>query len=1291
MDSKKIHYKMYKAGKRWLFAGIIVVSFGLGSSVAVTKVNADSTSTTGATASDNTSVAGTSQASTSTSGASSSSETAKSTETSESSNSDTTNATETSENTSSVATSATETSESTNSSSTSTAKTSESTSSAATTSEDASNSATNTSDSSSTTSSSQSSTTESTVDSNTATTASSTSSSSTSSSSTNSSSNSSAAVSSSTESTADTTTAGNAAATTSSDSNSVQVSYTTLLDQLKANTVLASENDSFVEVTKDNFLDYFTLNGSATYDATTGIVTLTPDENNQVGNFSLNSEINMNTSFTLTGSVNLGSDPNGADGIGFAFHTGNTNDIGNAGGNLGIGGLQNAIGFKLDTWNNGYQAPNKDVDGAQVSSTDSNGFGWNGDSMSAPYGTFVTTSDQEIKTADGTEVQRWWAEDQTGTAKSLSKADINGQFHNFVVAYDGATRVLTISYTQTSGKVLTWSTTVDSSYEAMAMVVSASTGGAKNLQQFKIDSFDFQQAATVNVTYVDQNGNVLATGEVDYPDGPYVDGTYTTEQKDIANYKFIGMADGTNTTTGLSSIDANGTLNENGNNGTVVYVYAPDYQATSKTVNETINYVDQNGKTVAESSKSAVTFVTVTNPVDGSVTYYYKSGAVDTPTIGNDGIPEGEGWTQTDSGNFAEVANPTVAGYKVISNDAPASDLSKVAAQQVTNDSSDLNYTVVYAPAYAATTKTVNETINYVDQNGKTVADAYKATPITFVTVTNPVDNSKTYYYKSGAVDTPTIGNDGVPEGEGWTKADSTGFSAVANPTVAGYKVISNDAPASDLSKVATQSVTADSSDLNYTVVYAPAYQATTKTVNETINYVDQSGKAVADTYKATPITFVTVTNPVDGSVTYYYKSGAIDTPTIGNDGVPEGEGWTKADSADFSEVANPNIANYEVISNDAPASDLTKVAAQQVTTDSSDLNYTVVYKLKEEKATVKYIDDTTNTTLTSKDLSGAFGSTDDYRTADTIKYYENKGYVLVSDNYPSDGVVYDQDGVIKSYEVHLVHGTTPINPDNPQEPGEPINPNDPDSPKWPDGTDKDSLTKTVTETVHYKYEDGTQAAPDKTDSVTFEHEFVIDNVTGEIIKDNGWKAVNDDTTFDTKVSPIIDGYTADKKQIDEITGLTQNSADVVETVIYTKNAEPVIPDKPVTPDKPVVPDKPVTPDKPVVPDKPVTPDQPVTPAKPMTPSNNNGSTNSNTPTNSNGGDSVTTTPLSNVTTKPASSKKTVAKVTAAKASLPQTGDEQSSKVSVIGAILIALASIGTLFGLGKRNKKESK
>ncbi|WP_420537953.1 lectin-like domain-containing protein, partial [Leuconostoc mesenteroides] len=160
-------------------------------------------------------------------------------------------------------------------------------------------------------------------------------------------------------------------------------------------------------VDKDNFRKYFSLDGSARYDDENGIVIITPDLKNQVGNFSLTSKIDMNKSFTLTGQVDLGSNQDGADGIGFAFHSGNTNDVGNAGGNLGIGGLQDAIGFKLDTWFNSYTAPSSDKNGSEISPTDSFGFGWNGDSAYAPYGTFVKTSNQEIRTANGPKVQPW--------------------------------------------------------------------------------------------------------------------------------------------------------------------------------------------------------------------------------------------------------------------------------------------------------------------------------------------------------------------------------------------------------------------------------------------------------------------------------------------------------------------------------------------------------------------------------------------------------------------------------------------------------------------------------------------------------------------------------------------------------------------------------------------------------------------------------------------------------------------------------------------------------------------
>ncbi|MZU91232.1 adhesin [Lactobacillus plantarum] len=579
------------------------------------------------------------------------------------------------------------------------------------------------------------------------------------------------------------------ATSTSVKKNSAQtkVSYSTLLQQLRTSKALASDEAALTHVDKDNFLEYFSLNGSATYDAKTGIVTITPDQNNQVGNFSLTSKIDMNKSFTLTGQVNLGSNPNGADGIGFAFHSGNTTDVGNAGGNLGIGGLQDAIGFKLDTWFNSYQAPSSNKNGSEISSTDSNGFGWNGDSANAPYGTFVKTSNQEISTANGSKVQRWWAQD-TGKSQALSKADIDGHFHDFVVNYDGATRTLTVSYTQASGKVLTWTTTVASSYQAMVMIVSASTGAANNLQQFKLTSFDFQEAATVNVKYVDTTGHQLAQGTVNYPDGAYVNGRYTTKQLAIPNYRFIKMDD--------KSLDANGTLTHAGDNGTVIYVYAPAYMTTVKTVNETINYVDESGHALTTKyTANPIHILTVTNPVDGTTTTYYSTTTTATELDATTGKPVDSGWILSNSQDFDAVTHPKIKGYTVTSTDAPNSDLQHVAAQTVTGDSSDLEFTVVYTkndPTVTTENKTVNETIHYVYTDGTTAHDDYVAQPITFTRTvsTDAVTGEKTY----GA----------------WSAAQQ--FAAVDSPAIKGYTP--------DQDQISTQTVNDDSSDLEFTVVY---------------------------------------------------------------------------------------------------------------------------------------------------------------------------------------------------------------------------------------------------------------------------------------------------------------------------------------------------------------------------------------------------------------------------------------------------------------------------------------
>ncbi|KZU88958.1 putative internalin [Lactiplantibacillus plantarum] len=666
-----------------------------------------------------------------------------------------------------------------------------------------------------------------------------------------------------------------------------------MLQQLRTSKALISDEAALTHVDKDNFLKYFSLNGSATYDAKTGIVTITPNQNNQVGNFSLTSKIDMNKSFTLTGQVNLGSNPNGADGIGFAFHSGNTTDVGNAGGNLGIGGLQDAIGFKLDTWFNSYQAPSSDKNGSEISSTNSNGFGWNGDSANAPYGTFVKTSNQEISTANGSKVQRWWAQD-TGESQALSKADIDGNFHDFVVNYDGATRTLTVSYTQASGKVLTWKTTVDSSYQAMAMVVSASTGAAKNLQQFKLTSFDFQEAATVNVKYVDTTGHQLAQGTANYPDGAYVNGRYTTKQLIIPNYRFIKMDDGS--VTGTKSLDANGTLIQSGDNGTVIYVYVPEYMAIVKTVNETINYVDENGHALTTSyTANPIHILTVTNPVDGTTTTYYSTITTSIELDATTGRPVDSGWVLGNSQDFDAVTNPQIKGYTVTSTDAPNSDLQHVSAQTVTGDSGDLEFTVVYtknAPIVTTESKTVNETIHYVYTDGTTAHDDYVAQPITFTRTVfaDAVTGEKTY--------------------GGWSAAQQ--FAAVDSPAIKGYTP--------DQSKISTQTVTGDSSDLEFTIVYtknAPTVTTESKTVNETIHYVYTDGTIAHDDYVAQPITFTRTvsTDAVTGEKTY--------------------GGWSAAQQ--FAAVDSPAIKGY--------TPDQSKISTQTVTGDSSDLEFTVVYK----------------------------------------------------------------------------------------------------------------------------------------------------------------------------------------------------------------------------------------------------------------------------------------------------------------------------------------------------------
>ena len=224
-----------------------------------------------------------------------------------------------------------------------------------------------------------------------------------------------------------------------------------------------------------------------------------------------------------------------------------------------------------------------------------------------------------------------------------------------------------------------------------------------------------------------------------------------------------------------------------------------------------------------------------------------------------------------------------------------------------------------------------------------------------------------------------------------------------------------------------------------------------------------------------------------------------------------------------------------------------------------TDQGGTVTYRYlaKTETAIVTYFDQTDNKVIKTEPLQGAYGTTDAYRTADTIAAYENAGYDLVDDDYPTAGGVYDQDGIVQKYQVTLVHKFVTRTPDNPGTPGEPIDPDNPNGPTYPVGTDFEDLTEQVSRTIQYLYKDGRTAKPNNVQAVNFGRNVTVDEVNGTVVYTD-W--LTDDGTmtgrFEAVDSPSITGYTADPTSVagrDTVSG-TDLSPDV--QVYYQANPE---------------------------------------------------------------------------------------------------------------------------------------
>nr|AAK50456.1 insecticidal crystal protein CryET70 [Bacillus thuringiensis] len=229
----------------------------------------------------------------------------------------------------------------------------------------------------------------------------------------------------------------------------------------------------------------FQTNGSATFNSTTNITTLTQATNSQAGAIAGKTALDMRHDFTFRADIFLGTKSNGADGIAIAFHRGSIGFVGEKGGGLGILGALKGIGFELDTYANAPQDEQGDSFGHGAMRGLFPGFP-NG----YPHAGFVST-----------DKNRGWL---SALAQMQRIAAPNGRWRRLAIHWDARNKKLTANLedlTFNDSTVLVkprtpryarWELSnpafeLDQKY---TFVIGSATGASNNLHQIGIIEFD---------------------------------------------------------------------------------------------------------------------------------------------------------------------------------------------------------------------------------------------------------------------------------------------------------------------------------------------------------------------------------------------------------------------------------------------------------------------------------------------------------------------------------------------------------------------------------------------------------------------------------------------------------------------------------------------------------------------------------------------------------------------------------------------------------------------------------
>jgi LPXTG-motif cell wall-anchored protein len=317
----------------------------------------------------------------------------------------------------------------------------------------------------------------------------------------------------------------------------------------------------------------------------------------------------------------------------------------------------------------------------------------------------------------------------------------------------------------------------------------------------------------------------------------------------------------------------------------------------------------------------------------------------------------------------------------------------------------------------------------------------------------------------------------------------------------------------------------------------------TSKTVNRTITYKFSDGSTHATAIPTNPVTQATTftgtghVDKVTGKLVDVDGQGDI-TKTYDNPN--EGIHWTATrkttDDGTLEQQKSPSVAGY--------TPDKSTVEAVTVHHNSNDITTVVTYTPDQQVAQLTFYDDTTGQAIQGKQdhSTGVTNGTISFsKGGELLKSLTDQGYefVKVVDNtnqQPQDlsGDQYgqvtfpnfdDDDQLTQKFVVHLKHGTKAV-----------------------------SDAKTVNETIHYRYADGTLVTGDyRATPVEFKRTGVEDLVTHEIDW-TSWTPA--DGSFAEVTSPMVPGYHADKVTVAGQT-VTPDSKDLEITVTYVAEPQP--------------------------------------------------------------------------------------------------------------------------------------